>query len=153
MPHRSCWVAPLLAAHILLLVLASTQFTIATVWFGDHRWTWNYFDCAHSNGFGYHDVSAYSLPVVLTYIAAYVAGLIAYLVAWRRGRLVIGLVGALVSAMGLVSFGIEGSHWFFDHNLSWIFSCPLVALPLSAYAIVRLVASSESIPPTKSSAR
>jgi hypothetical protein len=36
--------------------------------------------------------------------------------------------------VGLVSFGIEGSHRIWSHELSWIASFPVVMVPLAAVA-------------------
>jgi hypothetical protein len=110
--------------HISLLLLASTNFTLVTFLRDDTSFFWNYYTCSSRNGFGFAFVSNYSLPQVLTYIAAYATGLILYGALFFRGFKFLGLLGFVLSLLGLVSFGIEGSHWIYDHHRSLIVSLP-----------------------------
>ncbi len=79
----------LLAAHVVLLVLASTSFTAVTA-LRDGHFQWEYFHYASQDGWGVPYQFPYSLPVVLTYLLAYGTGLATYIIAWRRGSWIIG---------------------------------------------------------------
>ena len=70
--------------HVVLLVLASTAFTAVTA-LTDGRFQWQYYWYAGQTGWGLPYQFPYSLPVVLTYLAAYGTGLAAYAIAWQRG--------------------------------------------------------------------
>ena len=133
-PPRKWMMRILLLLHALLLLLASTDFTIVTAALGQDSWRWSYLRYSSQSGWGYEYVSDYSLPVVLTYIAAFAAGLAGFAVACRRGRWLIGMLGVVLSALGLVSFGIEGSHWFVDHNRSWLAFSPALMFVLVVLA-------------------
>jgi len=50
----------------------------------------------------------------------------------------IGLCGMLLCTVGFASFSFELSHWFVDHNSSWIASVPITILPLAPAAAIRL---------------
>ena len=125
-----------LCFHAGLLVLASTKFTVLSWMWGNYYWTWNYYQYSHRNGWGYQYQSEYSALVVLTYIAAYLAGVAGYALVWNRVHY--GWTGPalILSALGLVSFLIEGSHWAWSHHLSWIVSCPAASLLLAGVVIV-----------------
>ena len=110
----------LLLLHALLLLLASTDFTIVTAVLGQDSWRWSYFKYASQSGWGYEYVSDYTLLMVLTYIVAFAVGLVGFAVACLQGRWPIGMLGIVLSVLGLVSFGIEGSHWVWEHNRSWL---------------------------------
>lgn len=120
----------LLLLHALLLLLASTDFTIVTAALGRDSWRWCYFKYSSQNGWGYQYVSDYTLAIVLTYIAAFAVGIGGFSLAWLRGRRLIGMLGVVLSVLGLVSFGIEGSHWVFEHNRSWLAFSPAVMFVL-----------------------
>ncbi len=119
----------ILMLHIALLLLASTNFTIVTFVREGTSFTWNYYAYTSRSGFGYEYVSDYSLPQVLTYIAAYATGLVTFALVHLRFRW-INLIGVVSSALGLASFVIEGSHWMIDHRRSWIASFPIVFVVL-----------------------
>jgi hypothetical protein len=119
----------ILILHIALLLLASTNFTIVTFAGEGTSFTWNYYTYTSRSGFGYEYVSDYALPQVLTYIAAYATGLITFILIRLRFRW-INLIGIVLSALGLVSFLIEGSHWVIDHHRSWIASFPIAFIVL-----------------------
>lgn len=78
--------------------------------------------------------SDYTLPVIITYLAAYAAGIAVYAFAWSAGSRWIAGTGMALSIVGLMSFGIEGSHWLWSHNLSRIASFPVVMFPLAVVA-------------------
>lgn len=141
-PRHALWV---LCLHAGLLVLASTRFSVVSWIWGNCSWTWNYFQYSHENGWGYQYHSNYSLVVVLTYIAAYLAGLAGYTMAGRRVRGWWNGLAAMLSALGLICFLIEGSHWLWAHQWSWIAVCPAASLLLAGVAIVQLVRASPSI--------
>lgn len=124
----------LLLLHALLLLLASTDFTIVTAALGQDSWRWSYVKYASQSGWGYEYVSDYTLPVVLTYLAAFAAGLAGFAVACLQGRWLIGTLGVVLSALGLVSFGIEGSHWVIEHNRSWLAFSPALMFVLVVLA-------------------
>jgi len=126
----------ILIIHIALLLLASTNFTVLTFVGESTSFTWNYYTYASRSGFGYEYVSAYSLPQVLAYIAAYAAGLVVFkLVLGIRFRW-INLIGFILCILGLLSFTIEGSHWLYDHNRSWIVSFPIVLICIWIYLFI-----------------
>jgi hypothetical protein len=129
------WIS-LLLAHVLLLVLASTNFTVLTG-LGDGQFQWEYFRYAKQSGWGVPYEFPYSLPVVITYLAAYGAGLAAYVMAWRRGLPVIGAVGSLLCAIGFASFTYELTHWFNEHYRSWILSAPAALFVLAVVAVAQ----------------
>ena len=120
----------LLLLHALLLLLASTDFTIVTAALGQDSWRWSYFKYSSQGGWGYEYVSDYTLPMVLTYIAAFAVGIVGFAVVWLQGRWLIGMLGVVLSVLGLVSFGIEGSHWVFEHNRSWLAFSPAIMFVL-----------------------
>jgi hypothetical protein len=67
-------------------------------------------------------------------LGAYAAGIAVYLFAWGAESWYIAAAGLGLCIVGLVSFGIEGSHWVLSHNLSWIASFPVVVVPLAVVA-------------------
>ena len=75
----------LLAVHVILLLLASTSFTIVTG-LDDGQFQWDYFRYLSQSGWGVPYQYPYSLPVVLAYLAAYATGLIAFCMAWGRAQ-------------------------------------------------------------------
>jgi hypothetical protein len=125
----------LLLAHVVLLILAATSFTAVTV-LRDGQFHCQYFRFASQSGWGTPYQFAYTLPAVLTYLAAYGTGLAAYVLAWRRGASIIGATGAAMCAIGLASFAFELTHWIVEHNRSLIVSLPA---PLFALAVVVLI--------------
>ncbi len=126
----------LLVLHVVLLALASTCFTIVPV-AGDGHFQWEYLRYITKGGWGVPYQSAYSLPVVLAYLAAYCTGVAAYCVAFRGGSRIIGLLGIVLCIVGLASFGLELSHWFAAHNWSWIASAPILLVALAPAAAVQ----------------
>jgi hypothetical protein len=129
------WVL-LLLGHVILLTLASTSFTIITALQGG-QFQWEYFRYASQSGWGTPYQFAYTLSVVLTYMAAYGTGLAAYLLAWRRGATIIAAIGVALCAIGFASFALELTHWFSEHNRSWIISMPAPLLLLAAAALIQ----------------
>jgi hypothetical protein len=127
-----------LAAHALLLVLASTQFTILSWTWGEWGVTWNYFQYASRSGFGSPYQSAYSATVVLTYLLAHVAGITGYLAGRRMISTWLLGTGLSLCVLGLVSFTLEGSHWFWSHHHSWIVSCPAASLLIAVIATISI---------------
>lgn len=141
---------PLLALHAIVLLLASTDFTVATALLGKDALRWSYFKYASQSGFGYEYVSAYSGLTVSTYLLAFVLGIAGFCLAIRQDRRVVGALGLVLSIVGLVSFTIEGSHWIFEHNRSWLAFSPALAFALVALACLpkRLAARAASQPAT-----
>jgi hypothetical protein len=126
----------LLLTHVTLLVLASTSFSVVTG-LRDHHFQWQYLNYVSQSGWGMPYQFPYSLPVVLTYLAAYGAGLAAYLIAWQDGSRIISAIGVLLCAIGFVSFAYELTHWFTEHYGSWILSLPAPLLLLAVVAAVQ----------------
>jgi hypothetical protein len=127
-----------LCSHTALLVLASTKLSVLSWIWGDHSWTWQYFRHTYKNGWGYQYKSDYSLFVVLAYIAAYLVGVVGYGMSRRHVHGGWNLLAGILSLFGLISFLIEGSHWFWNHHLSWIAICPAASLILAIVVIVQL---------------
>jgi hypothetical protein len=115
----------LFSAHIVLLLLAATEFTLIT-WFRDRNFTINAFAYSFQSGWGYEYRSNYSFAIVATYLAAYVAGLVVFWHALHQRSWLIGGLGAILCSLGVISFAVEGSHWIMTHNRSFIVSFPIV---------------------------
>ena len=120
----------LLVVHVVLLVLASTFFTIVTG-LGDGQFYWEYFRYFSQRGWGVPYQFPYSLPVVLVYLAAYVMGLVAYCMAWGRASTMVVVAGVVLCGAGFASFAYELTHWFGDYYGSWIASAPIALLALA----------------------
>ncbi|MHC4645788.1 MAG: hypothetical protein ACYTBJ_09800 [Planctomycetota bacterium] len=114
------------AAHVVLLTLAATDFSIVSWLWGNFSWNYNYFAYSYRNGFGYQYVSDYSLRQLLAYLFGYGLGLPVFVSALKRQRMVVGCCGIILCGVGVVSFTIEASHWIWDHHLSLIASFPIV---------------------------
>ncbi|MCP4640938.1 MAG: hypothetical protein GY851_10915 [bacterium] len=120
----------LLISHAVLLVLASTNFSVISWLWGDHSWTWNYFQYSYRNGWGHPYASEYSLGQVLCYITAYGLGALAFAIGWLRYRLRLSVAATVLCLLGTLSFCIEATHWLWTHHLSWIASFPAVMIVL-----------------------
>jgi hypothetical protein len=142
-PKLVFWI---LCLHAGLLLLASTQFTVLSWSWGRCNWTWDYFQCSHRDGWGSHYRSEYSGLVVATYILAYAAGVVGHCLAWKRLANWVPPLGACLSALGLLCFLLEGSHWLWEHHLSWIVSCPAASLILAGIALACLAKASAQPP-------
>jgi hypothetical protein len=123
----------LVVAHLTLLALACTNLTLVSGWFTG-VWNCSFGTYRYADGWGFVYHSDYTLPVVITYLAAYATGLAVYALAWRAGSRYVAGTGLALCVVGLVSFGIEGSHWLWSHNLSLIASFPVVMVPLALIA-------------------
>ena len=99
----------LIVLHAVLLLVASTSFTIMSG-FGDGIFSWEYFRYASQRGWGVPYQFAYSLPVVLTYLAAYAVGIVGYGLTWGSGFRFVGVAGTLLYAVSFVSFAYELTH-------------------------------------------
>jgi hypothetical protein len=131
--------------YAALLLLGSTRFSVVSWIWGNRAWTWDYFQYSYRNGWGYQYHSDYSFVVVLTYLAAFLLGLIAHLMASARVASAWSTLATILCVLGLISFVIEGSHWFWEHHLSWIAICPAASLLLAAIAIIQLGKKTEQI--------
>lgn len=140
------WVIGLLLVHVVLLVAASTSWTVVSWLWGKTAWTFQYFTCRYHNGWGNAYQSPYSLATVLTYIAGHAAGLVAYYQINPRNGGWWRILGKLLCFLGLASFVIEGSHWLFRHHLSLILSCPVASFLLAGLGIAHLQRSKEEAP-------
>ncbi len=125
-----------IVVHLVLLALACTRSTLVSVWVSG-AWTCDFYTYHYADGWGYPYRSDYTLPVILAYLAAYAAGIAVYGLAWSAGSRWIAGSGLALCIVGLLSFGIEGSHWVWSHNLSWIASFPVVMFPLAVLAGVQ----------------
>jgi hypothetical protein len=126
----------LLIAHVSFLVLASTSFTVVTG-LRDHHFQWQYLNYVSQSGWGVPYRYPYTLPVVLTYLAAYGTGLATYIIAWEWGSRIISGAGVLLCGIGFTSFACELTHWFSEHYGSWIVSLPAPLLLLAVAAVIR----------------
>jgi hypothetical protein len=125
-----------IVAHLILLALASTNFTIVTRFLGGEHFEWLYYKYQFESGFGAVYQSPFSVAVIVTYLLAFAAGAVGFSMAIGRGRQFIGGWGLILSVLGLVSFGIEASHWFSDHQRSWLVFSPGLMLVLSILALL-----------------
>jgi hypothetical protein len=64
----------------------------------------------------------------------------------------LGLIGIIFCGVGLVSFALELSHYFIEHQRTWIASAP-IALMANAIAIVIHQFYRERLAPVKSPVR
>ena len=133
----------ILAVHAALILLASTAFTVLTALFGGNSLQWSFYSYSFRSGFGAPYVSDYSTAEVLTYLIAFAFGLIGFSMAYRGGRIRTGLLGAILSVIGLASFTVELSHLFIDHHRSWIIIAPVAMLVL---AVIACLPQREAIP-------
>ena len=126
------WVAFALL-HVVMLLLATTNFTLVT---GPFRgeWVCNYFSYCYANGWGYVYHSDYSLAQVVAYLVAYGAGVVLFPMVTRP--VAVGVVASAVCVVGFVSFGVELTHWGFEHHLSLIFSAPILLWMVTLWAVV-----------------
>ena len=120
----------LLISHAVLLVLASTNFSVVSWLWGDFSWNWSYFQYSYRNGWGYTYVSDYNLGQVACYVGAYGLGVAAFTIARVRYRLSLSTAAIVVCLLGAVSFCIELTHWFWSHHLSLIASFPAAMVVL-----------------------
>jgi hypothetical protein len=132
-----------LCFHAGLLLLASTRFSIVSWIVGKWAWSCDYIQYSYQNGWGYPYHSDYSSVVVLTYLAAFLVGVIGYLMAGRRIVGAGGTLAIILCVLGLISFLVEGSHWLWDHHLSLIAICPAASLLLAGVAVVQLGRNAE----------
>jgi hypothetical protein len=114
-----------LVLHAVLLSLAATSFTVVPG-FGNGGFECQYYRYIWQSGWGVPYQFPYSLPLVLTYLAAYAIGLPGYALVWRSGDRVVGIVGVLFCAIGAASFAYELTHWFSNHYGAMLFSAPIV---------------------------
>ena len=128
----------LLCLYVGLLLLASTRFGIVSWIGGPWDWSWDYFLYAYENGWGYTYESDFSFWVVLTYLAAFTAGLRGHRMAGKRIAGVCSTLAVILCIFGLASFLVEGSHFLLNHRLSLIAICPAASLLLACIAIVQL---------------
>jgi hypothetical protein len=120
-------------AHLVLLLLASTDFTLITAPLGGASLQWNFFGWAYANGWGYAYRSNYSFVQVCAYLLAYASGIGLYL--WMLRPSIIRNFGVGICVAGVVSFTVELSHWVFDHNLSLIASFPMILIAIDIWII------------------
>jgi hypothetical protein len=126
----------MLLLHVLLLALVSSSFTAVTG-IRDGYYQWENFRYSSQRGWGIPYHFAYSLPVVLTYLTGYATGAAVYYIVYRSGSQVIGLAGLVLCAIGFSSFAFELTHWFVDHNRSWIASAPMALVVLAPVAAMQ----------------
>lgn len=137
----------LFISHVVLLVLASTDFSIISWLWGDRSWSWDYWQYRYRNGWGYTYVSEYAVGQVLCYIATYGLGLAAFTMAWIHHRVAVSTVAMILCLLGALSFSIEATHWLWDHHFSWIASFPAVMMVLWIYVGVRLGTHGATVAP------
>jgi hypothetical protein len=132
------WVI-LLLAHIILLVLAATDFSILPFLGDDGSFGCELWKLRHSSGWGKRYVSEYSIWQILCYLAAYGLGIPVFAWAARAGWAWLASIGVIVCGVGFISFAIEGSHWLISHNRSLIASFPVVLPVLWALWLIMAV--------------
>lgn len=120
----------LFVIHAVLLVLASTNFSVISWLWGDFYWTFRYFEYGYRNGWGYNYVSDYALGQVLCYVGAYGLGVAVFRAAWLRRGLWTGVPAMILCLIGAASFIFELTHWLWSHHLSLIASFPAVMVVL-----------------------
>lgn len=125
----------LLIAHMLLVLLASTSFTVLT-FFWKGGWSVELYKLGYSSGFGRTYQSPYSETVILTYTSAFLVGLAGYILAMRSGARVSGTIGVLVSLVGIYCFGNEYFQLEQSSYNSRIAVCPLFMLALAIYSVI-----------------
>ncbi|MCA9095464.1 MAG: hypothetical protein KDA68_18420 [Planctomycetaceae bacterium] len=122
----------LLIMHLVAVILASTDYSILTAPFngGLH---WEYFRYKSFSGWGPNGkyTPDNSLLVVVTYLIGYVLGAVSFPLAVRKGNPWAGILGTVLSLVGIVSFGIEVSHWVWMHNSTWMAYAPSLMVLLA----------------------
>ncbi len=135
-------VALLLLAHVVLILLAATNFTIIDLlWQSEYNFQVNYYEFLSYSRWSRSSVpQLFSLLQVATYILGYAVGLVGY---WKlrryRQRLIVG-AGLLLCSSGLASFLFELTNWptRTDHR-SLIVSIPAAAVVVAAAGIFQLI--------------
>ena len=128
--------------HVALLILAATNFTVFSWFWGDASSSCDFYTLGYRNGHGYSYVSEYSLGQIICYILSYGLGVILFRSLWGNHHLGACFLGATFSFFGVISFTLEASHWLFNHHLSLIASFPIFVLLIWIFVIVRLQRSS-----------
>jgi hypothetical protein len=123
----------LLVTHAILLLLASTGFTIITAWRGKSSLQWCYYKYALQSGWGTRYVSDYSALEIVTYLLAFSVGIAGFLYALKDNHVVVGSLGVVLSMIGSLSFAFEGSHFFIEHHRSCIAFSPAVMFLLVVF--------------------
>jgi hypothetical protein len=124
--------------HMILIVLAATDFTLITHFLGPRALEWSLFSVSYRTGFGSAYVSEFSVSQILAYLAGYTLGLPVYVYAWRYGWKWLGFFGTLLCLLGAGSFLLEGAHFVTDFHYSVIFSLPVVMVVLCVLWFVML---------------
>jgi hypothetical protein len=109
----------------------------AVTGFRDKDFQWQYFNYLSQSGWGIPYQYPYTLPVVLTYLAAYGTGLATYIIAWQNGSRIVSAIGVLLCAIGFASFAYELTHWFSEHYCTWVVSLPAPLLLLAVAAAIQ----------------
>ena len=87
-----------IVVHLVLLALACTSFTLVTGWVSG-GWKCNFYAYCYADGWGHAYRSDYTLPTVITYLAAYAAGLAVYGLAWGAGSRWVAGIGLALSML------------------------------------------------------
>lgn len=130
-----------LCLHMMVLIVAATSFAVLGPLGSDTGWTFQYYCYSSSWGWGHAYRSDYSFPIVVTYIAANLLGLVAYWMARKSVQLLWVAAGLLLSGSGLFSFALEARQISAD-STNWqslIISCPAVALLLAGWVSFLLI--------------
>ncbi len=120
----------LFAVHVLLLILAATDFTVLGVIFGDGSFGCDFFKISYSYGFGRPTASDFSIWQALAYAISYGLGIPVFTHAWRLGWHWPGALGVGLSCLGFLSFVIEAVRIAVSGHLSLIASFPVVMVVL-----------------------
>jgi hypothetical protein len=115
-------------AHVLLLALAATNFSIFSWLWRDYSFQFSAYTYATKSGFGYQYQSDYTFTQTMCYVAAYALG-VAYF-GWNAmlytSRL--SVLGIVLCLAGAATFSAELTHWIIDYNNSFIASAPGLVL-------------------------
>lgn len=135
---KRTYLITVLSVHLGLLVIAAMRLSPVSWLWGDPSLTFDFFELSCGDGAGSVYYGDYTLPVVLTYIAAHGAGLAAYREGCRYFRSRWFRFAAVLCGLGLLSFLLELSHWLTHHHLTAIASCPPANIVLAIVVIVIL---------------
>jgi hypothetical protein len=127
-----------LGLSVFLIIMAASDFTALPGADAERTFHFNYFTLSHTSGWGRTYVSEYSLSAVAAYLLGDGIGLLTFVSLFRSGFRRVAAVGAGLSLLGILSFGLEGSHWLLDHHHSAIVNLPDVYLLLCLVASVQV---------------
>ena len=123
----------LLFIHAVLMLLACTSYTIVTFFF-DGAWKVSFWNYWKSDGFGKQYSSPFPELDIYTYIAGFAIGVVAFGLAIRNGKLIVGIPGVLLSLVGVCCFVNELIQISNDRYHAWVWVCPTLMIILAIIA-------------------